>query len=120
MTENTQFQIESSGQASISGPLTLDTVSAVFAQAGDAAARGNYIIQIDLSEVSRVDSSGLALLLEWQSLARNRGDSIKIHNAPADLQSLASLCEAGELLHIEGRLKGGETPTNEKEASPEF
>jgi hypothetical protein len=30
------------------------------------------------------------------------------------------LCEAGDLLHIEGRLNGDEKSTNEKEVSPEL
>ncbi len=103
MNDNSQISIDSSGLARVSGPLTLETVTAVYQQAGAEAAKGQAIAEIDLDAVSRVDSSGLALLLEWQSAAKINGRSLHIRNAPADLLSLVSLCEASDLLTIEGR-----------------
>jgi phospholipid transport system transporter-binding protein len=103
MSDSSQFSVDSSGLAQVSGPLTLDTVAAVFHQARAEAARGRQIVALDLDGVSRVDSSGLALLLEWQSTAVRDGRGISIRNAPRDLLSLSSLCEASGLLTIEGR-----------------
>ena len=50
------------------------------------------------SASERADSSGLALLLEWQALARQQQRKLKISNAPDTLLSLARLCEADNLL----------------------
>jgi len=100
MNDTSQFSIDTSGKAAISGPLTLNTVTALYEQARNEAARGRHIVELDLDEVPSVDSSGLALLLEWQASA---DESLHIRNAPADLLSLVNLCEASDLLTIDGR-----------------
>jgi ABC-type transporter Mla MlaB component len=100
---SSQFTIDSSGKATITGPLTLNTVTSLYEQAKTEADRGRQIVNLDLDAVPSVDSSGLALLLELQSTAVRAGNSLHIRNAPADLLSLVSLCEAGDLLAIDGR-----------------
>jgi phospholipid transport system transporter-binding protein len=87
----------------IAGDLTFDQVTGLYEQAASLLGPGNTIREIDLSEVSRVDSAGLALLLEWQAAARGRNTPLKITRAPADLLSLAQLCEAQELLQLAAR-----------------
>ena len=72
---------------------------------------GQNIDVLDLREISRVDSSGLALLLEWQAKALSGNRKLRILNAPASLLQLAQLCEAGDLLDMEGRNSDG---SNEK------
>jgi phospholipid transport system transporter-binding protein len=103
MTVAGQFSLDPDGQARIAGELTLDTVSTVFRQAEIAATQGRQIADVDLAAVSRVDSSGLALLLEWQSLAHRNGRIMRIRNAPPGLLSLTRLCEASDLMVFEGR-----------------
>jgi phospholipid transport system transporter-binding protein len=103
MTEAGQFLLEPDGHARVSGELTLDTVSTVFRQAELAANQGRHIVDLDLAAVSRVDSSGLALLLEWQSLAHRVGRIMRIRNAPPALLRLTRLCEASDLMEFEGR-----------------
>jgi len=83
--------------------MTLNTVSHLYQQAGIENVRGRRMVGLDLGEVPSVDSSGLALLLEWQSESLKAGNSLQVRNAPPDLLSLVSLCEAGDLLIIEGR-----------------
>ena len=103
MTVAGQFSLGADGQARIAGELTLDTVSTVFRQAEIAATQGRQIADVDLAAVSRVDSSGLALLLEWQSVAQRGGRVMRIRNAPPGLMSLTRLCEASDLMVFEGR-----------------
>jgi len=103
MTQDGQFSLDDAGRARITGELTLDTVTKVFRQAEQAAAQGQHIADLDLAAVSRVDSSGLALLLEWQALANRSGRIMRIRNAPPGLLSLTRLCEASELMVFEGR-----------------
>jgi len=104
MNNKQVFTIDSSGHARITGPLTLDSVAAVYSEAGKALEKSQGFSELDLSEVTRVDSSGLALLLEWQSAAHGRGNSITIRNASEDLISLAKLCESDDLLTIENEM----------------
>jgi len=103
MNDSSTFSLDDTGFARVTGPLTLDTVNRVFQQAESAGGSGRHIAELDLSEVSHVDSSGLALLLEWQFMATRDNRPFQIRNAPADLLSLASLCEASDLLAINGR-----------------
>ena len=103
MKSASQYSIDSAGHARINGELTLDTVAALFEQAENAAAGGRKGMELDLEGVTRVDSSGLALILEWQARAKANGQHLKVRNAPADLLSLAGLCEAAGLLELNGR-----------------
>ena len=103
MNARSHFSIDPSGHAEVTGELTLDTVAAIFQQGEDAARRGLRPREVDLGGVTRVDSSGLALILEWQARANRDEQHLKLSNAPADLLSLASLCEAAGLLQLDGR-----------------
>lgn len=91
---------DSNGTARLFGDLTFTTVGVLSREGEALMSAANPPRQIDLSEVKRIDSSGLALLLEWQSKASAAGGRIAILNAPNDLARLARLCEAEELLQM--------------------
>lgn len=55
-------------------------------------------ITVDLSGVTRANSAGLALLMEWVWVARQQGRSFKFANIPAKLLSLAHVTELDEFL----------------------
>lgn len=95
------------GVARISGDLGLDTVAGIYQQAGEALRHdGERVDIVDLDAVERIDSSGLALLLQWQA-AREREDArLEIRNAPDDLLRLARLCGAEDLLRLSRRESG--------------
>jgi len=48
--------------------------------------------------VTASDSSGLALLIEWMSVAKRAGRTLIFENMPAQLQQLARLSEVEELV----------------------
>ena len=105
MSETVAFIIgpSSDSSASLQGAMTLDTVTALYQQAAGFFGDSTGDQDLDLAAVTRVDTSGLALLLEWQAQKNRAGGSLKIRNAPADLLRLASLVDAQDLLNIEGR-----------------
>ncbi|HKX54878.1 MAG TPA: STAS domain-containing protein [Xanthomonadales bacterium] len=88
------------GTAALSGELVFSTVRALAAQGEALLAAEKPVNRLDLQAVSRVDSSGLALLLEWQSRTKANGANLLISNAPDDLARLARLCEAEDLLNL--------------------
>lgn len=103
MTEQGVFTQDKAGSTAVRGPMTLATVTGLYQR---AAGRFNISPDeqvLDLAEVTRVDSSGLALLLEWQAQKNRTGGSLVMRNAPNDLLRLANLCDAQDLLHINGR-----------------
>ena len=53
---------------------------------------------IDFAEVTGVDSSAVALLLEWRRRAQQRGKTLTYVNLPANLLALARLYGVAELI----------------------
>jgi phospholipid transport system transporter-binding protein len=58
----------------------------------------NGDIQLDLSGVTRADSAGLALLVEWLREAGNQGRSITFLHMPAQMLSIARVCGLADIL----------------------
>jgi phospholipid transport system transporter-binding protein len=48
--------------------------------------------------VTASDSAGLALLIEWLSVAKSAGRALRFENIPSQLQQLARLSEVEELV----------------------
>jgi ABC-type transporter Mla MlaB component len=63
-------------------------------EAGTDAIRNGKAAVIDLAGVKDSDSSGLALLIEWLSVAK----SARRENMPVQLKQLAGLSDVEELL----------------------
>jgi len=85
------------GRWTLSGDLLFDN-SAQLLDEGDAAFRADARAEIDLSQVGRVDSAGLALLVEWSIAARNSGRTVVFRNVPPVLGELAGISDVAEFL----------------------
>lgn len=85
------------GRFALSGELGYGTVSALLA-AGSRAFAPHAAVEVDLASVTRCDSAGVALLLEWVRGAGARGARIAFRNLPAGLLAIASISDADELL----------------------
>ena len=81
----------------VTGTLGFTTVTALLPLGAAAIAQGRAAI-IDLSAVAGSDSSGLALLIEWLSVARGAGRSLRYENIPLQLHQLARLSDVDALL----------------------
>ncbi len=57
-------------------------------------------IEIDLKGVTRADSAGLALLVEWLRAAERAGKSISFVNVPVQLSSIARISGLDEILSL--------------------
>ena len=55
-------------------------------------------IQVDLKGVTRADSAGLALLVEWLRESERAGKVITFSNVPKQLLAIAMLCGLDEIL----------------------
>lgn len=91
------FEIQDGDRSRVSGELYFNTVSALLTVGSDAIAKGNAAV-IDLAGVTDSDSSGLALLIEWLSVAKNAQRALRYENIPCQLQQLARLSEVEELI----------------------
>ena len=77
--------------------LTVTNASVVLRDGLAAIAQGQA--SIDVSEVTVVDSSAVAILLAWRRAARQRGNALTFGALPTNLQSLADLYGVTTLLH---------------------
>jgi phospholipid transport system transporter-binding protein len=86
-------RIEETGHGSwmLAGDLDFATVPAL--RGGlDIGSADRTRISIDLAGVTRSDSAGLALLIEWLRESERLGKTITFLNMPAQLQSIARVC----------------------------
>jgi phospholipid transport system transporter-binding protein len=95
--QDASFEASDGGRARVIGSLHFSTVSALLV-AGIAAINGGRAAVIDLAGVTTSDSAGLALLIEWLSVAKSAGRPLRFENIPSQLQQLARLSEVEELL----------------------
>jgi phospholipid transport system transporter-binding protein len=87
------------GRIVVTGELT-------FATARDARQVGTLVLEgaresnlvIDCAGVTRADSAGLAVLLDWLAWARRKSRTIRLENLPASLVAIAKISEVDGLL----------------------
>lgn len=91
------FEPQEGGRSRVNGMLHFTTVTALLRTGSEAIANDRAAI-IDLSGVKESDSSGLALLIEWLSIARAEHKNLRYENIPAQLYQLARLSDVEELL----------------------
>ena len=85
------------GRYALSGDLVFDQVTRLLGE-GDTAFAMLPHAEVDLAKVQRVDSAGLALLLEWSIVAREGGRTIHYRNVPPALSALAGISDVSALL----------------------
>ena len=91
------------GRVVVSGELT-------FATAREARQVGTLVLEgsrapdlvVDCAGVTRSDSAGLAVLLDWLAWARRRSKTLRLENLPASLVAIARISEVDELLTAAG------------------
>jgi phospholipid transport system transporter-binding protein len=97
MTQAALFEKLGNGQFALSGDLVFESAPRLLLE-GEAEFGAAGRAEIDLGRVGRIDSAGLALLLEWSIAARSAGRSVAYRNMPAGLAALAGISDVSELL----------------------
>jgi phospholipid transport system transporter-binding protein len=91
------FELQEGERSRVNGVLHFTTVTALL-RSGSEAIANDHAAVIDLSGVKDSDSSGLALLVEWLSIARAERKTLRYENIPTQLHQLARLSDLEELL----------------------
>ena len=88
------------GVLRVEGELSFETLPAVLAQSAEFEARPDLPdrLTIDFSGITNVDSSAVALLLEWRREALKRGKTLIFSNLPGNLLALAELYGVADLI----------------------
>jgi phospholipid transport system transporter-binding protein len=88
---------EGPGQLALSGALVFATASELLDVSRGMFA-GSTAISIDLGGVTRVDSAGLALLLEWLRWGWAEGRTVRFTALPEKLLAIARLSGVEDML----------------------
>ncbi|HEY3850138.1 MAG TPA: STAS domain-containing protein [Steroidobacteraceae bacterium] len=91
------FEILPEARARVGGALEFSTVTALLPSGTEAIEQGRASA-LDLSGVTASDSAGLALLIEWLSVAKAAGRILRYENIPSQLRQLSVLSDVDELL----------------------
>lgn len=83
-------------QLKIAGAVIIDSVRNLL-EAGRGYCVANDVT-LDFSGVDEVDSSALALILEYRRAAESAGKRVSVSNLPASLESLAGLYGVTDLI----------------------
>ena len=89
-----------SGKVLISGELTFSTVNRVIDEIQSLVA-SLPTLQVDLSDVTRSDSAGLALLVHWMREAKRAKKTLIFHHLPPQMLAIASASGLDELLPMQ-------------------
>jgi phospholipid transport system transporter-binding protein len=87
------------GRFCLEGVLDFGTVTRL-AASGRACLKGDANVDIDLAGVQAANSAGLALLLEWLDIARERGVKLTYRNLPDSLVRIAAVSNLESLLPV--------------------
>jgi phospholipid transport system transporter-binding protein len=84
----------------LEGALSFESLPGVLERTAQFAARPDVpdCLTIDFADVGTVDSSAVALLLEWRRLAASLGKRLAFVNLPANLLALANLYGVADLI----------------------
>ena len=78
--------------------MTMATVVTLRSEGLRVFARGTGAIEVDLADVQRADSGGLALLVDWLAWARRARRALRYASLPPAVRSLARLSDVESLL----------------------
>jgi len=98
-----QISPQNNGGFAISGELVFDTVPDLVANGRAMFESDGGTVAIDLAQVTRADSAGLALLIEWRRVALGRGKAVAFKNVPAQMIDIAKVSGLDTLLELHGR-----------------
>ncbi len=85
------------GRVKIAGDLTFDTV-ATLRERGVEVLGVDGDVTLDLNAVTRADSAGLALMVEWLKQAKRRDASLHVVNMPDQMLAIARMSKLDEIL----------------------
>lgn len=88
------------GRVHLAGELSFQTVPGFFSTNRDLFSQGDHDLHVDLDGITRADSAGIALLIEWRRQAKAQKRTIRFYNIPSQLLSIARLSGVETILNL--------------------
>jgi phospholipid transport system transporter-binding protein len=83
----------------LNGDLIFSAVAKIYEDNLSLFKNASAQLNISLAGVKHVDSSGLALIVEWYRMTKKNHQQLKITNMPTQMRDLAKLSSIDELLN---------------------
>lgn len=90
---------DGAGRFQLLGALSFDSVPALCARASQLFTELDSV-QVDLQGVTRSDSAGVALLVEWMRVAREQERAIRFVNIPHQMLAIARVSSLDDILPL--------------------
>ena len=92
-----------SDRLQVSGDVTMATVSAIFKEGlmHHKEIKSNEAFLIDFSQLNKVDSSAVSLMLGWLREAKRNNIKVRFVNVPDNLMSLAELYGVADVFDLQ-------------------
>lgn len=82
----------------VSGDLLMDNVNEILLKSESLSMNGEFIV--DFSEVTKVDTAALSLMMEWQRRASTSTSKVSFANLPTNLSRLVTLYGVAEFVPL--------------------
>ena len=103
MKNSAKITLEKNGLAKVSGVLSFDTVNRLRLM-GDQLLDTTRSFNFDFQQVTRCDSSGLALLTAWTRIARQSDKKVEFSHLPEQLIDIAKVGGLDKILPISTKI----------------
>jgi len=100
-----ELQDQGGGRFALRGDMSFSTAEQIL-RASEAPFEEHTSIEVDLSDVGKADSAGLALLLEWVTWANHTVREIRYSGMPERVLAIARTTEVDHLLNRGERWAG--------------
>lgn len=97
------------GRYALSGELSFVTVPDLY-RPGNHLFGADPLVSLDLSGITRVDSAGIALLIELTRAVRHAGGELRLEGAPPQLLALAGVGGLEKVLPFAGNGEAAVAP----------
>ena len=88
------------GKFRISGELNFETVSQALEQSDTMFDHEAELIHIDLGGITRTNSAGIALLIEWLRAAKHKQKKVLFHHIPEKMLAIAKVSDLADILPL--------------------
>lgn len=85
------------GVMAVSGEIGFENAGATL-ELGREAIAATSELRIDLAGLTRSNSAGLAVMIEWLAIARRQGHTVTFSGIPEGLHQLAQVCQVDGML----------------------
>jgi len=91
---------QADGLFQIKGELNANTVPGLWRAASELVKGASQDLVFDLQAVTRSDSAGLALLIEWMRQAQEKNLQIQFRNLPAQMWAIAKVSDLENVIPL--------------------